>query len=710
MAKYFSILTNLGAGKLANAAALGTKLEMTHIAVGDGGGVSAPEPTPDPAMTDLLGEKRRAAINSLSIDPLNPNQIIVEQVIPETDGGFWIREIGLFDKAGTLIAYSNCAGSYKPQLQEGSGRALVIRMILIVSSTEAVSLKIDPSVVLATRKYVDSKVAEDKTYTDKKMSDHRDDERAHPDLKRMSRSCSVSFMFDDALVSVFDLVAPLFNSYGYKFGVAVPYQYLTGGNRLTTEQLIAINNSGNEVINHATSGDAMLSAESTSLQKVRGEIGTCWSALKSIGIETIGFQTPSSVMNDELIKCIPEFCQYAFTKASKKEKITKGTDVYNLWRFSLESESSSSISESLSELNASGCGAIVFYAHDIKQGSVVYDRLIFALNYCKENGINVLTPFQCISSSISPLGARGKTFTDKKIIDSGCDEYSVIGSQSTIEVSNDGRDLRLTLTPDSESLVVQKRINFSDDSIALDELYTLSMCIRKTQNSFRSCSIGLKMYSDKNLEGDLIYKVDEQAFEPSNYDIRYFVSACPRGKKIKSMLVYVRFNGVVGGGALIRDPVLRVGTSLEKTVEIVNERMSKKFVIPVAANTMSPTGSSWADFILSNSVIKNSLISLTDGKTITFNKSGVFNVDLSLVTSGGGSADGVTSACVQYVLGSYGAAGTRPFCGDKTLMVGGTGVTAFFSKGDTLRFRYLVSGGVLVNSEPSSRLLVNYIE
>lgn len=186
MAKYFAILTNLGAGKLANAAALGTDLEITHIAVGDGGGVSAPEPTPDPAMTALLGEKRRAAINSLSIDPLNPNQIIVEQVIPETDGGFWIREIGLFDKAGTLIAYSNCAGSYKPQLQEGSGRALVIRMILIVSSTEAVSLKIDPSVVLATRKYVDDKVIEVKAYTDKAMDAHLAAEHPHEQYAKVN--------------------------------------------------------------------------------------------------------------------------------------------------------------------------------------------------------------------------------------------------------------------------------------------------------------------------------------------------------------------------------------------------------------------------------------------------------------------------------------------------------------------------------------------
>lgn len=167
MARYFALITNLGAAKLANAAALGTSLEITHMAVGDGGGVNAPEPTPDPAMKELLGEKRRAAINSLSIDPKNPNQIIVEQVIPETDGGFWIREIGVFDEDGTLIAYSNCAGSYKPKMQEGSGKALVVRMLLIVTSTTAVTLKIDPSVVLATRQYVDEQLIEVKQIIDK---------------------------------------------------------------------------------------------------------------------------------------------------------------------------------------------------------------------------------------------------------------------------------------------------------------------------------------------------------------------------------------------------------------------------------------------------------------------------------------------------------------------------------------------------------------
>ncbi|MEQ1974493.1 phage tail protein [Xenorhabdus sp. SGI240] len=153
--KYFALLTQLGADKLANAAALGTKIEITHMAVGDGGGSL---PTPDTKQTKLINEKRRAAINTLSIDPKNTNQIVAEQVIPENEGGWWIREIGLFDKDGILIAVGNCAETYKPQLQEGSGRTQTIRMILIVSSADSVTLKVDPSVILATREYVDDSI------------------------------------------------------------------------------------------------------------------------------------------------------------------------------------------------------------------------------------------------------------------------------------------------------------------------------------------------------------------------------------------------------------------------------------------------------------------------------------------------------------------------------------------------------------------------
>lgn len=176
-AKYFAILTNQGAARLANAAALGTKLNLTQMAVGDANGVL---PTPDPAQTKLINQKRIAPLNLLTVDPANTSQIIAEQIIPENEGGFWIREIGLYDDDGILIAVANCPETYKPELQEGSGRTQTIRMILIVSSTSAITLKIDPSVVLATRQYVDDKVIEVKSYADGLMRAH-EQSRNHPD-------------------------------------------------------------------------------------------------------------------------------------------------------------------------------------------------------------------------------------------------------------------------------------------------------------------------------------------------------------------------------------------------------------------------------------------------------------------------------------------------------------------------------------------------
>ncbi|MBS9420366.1 phage tail protein [Escherichia coli] len=167
--KYYAILTNQGAARLANATMLGSKLNLTQMAVGDANGVL---PTPDPAQTKLINQKRIAPLNLLSIDPNNQSQIIAEQIIPENEGGFWIREIGLYDDEGVLIAVANCPETYKPQLQEGSGRTQTIRMILVVTNTEAITLKIDPSVVLATRKYVDDKVLELKLYVDDQMRNH----------------------------------------------------------------------------------------------------------------------------------------------------------------------------------------------------------------------------------------------------------------------------------------------------------------------------------------------------------------------------------------------------------------------------------------------------------------------------------------------------------------------------------------------------------
>lgn len=172
MSNFGAILTNAGAAKLANAIALGIPLKLTQMAVADGNGQPV---APDPAMTAIPGEKRRAPINTLFADPLAASQLVAEQIIPEDVGGWWIRCVGLYDDSNTLIAIANVPDTYKPLLTSGAGRTQIIRMVLIVSDTSAVELKIDPTVVLASRKYVDDV-----------MKAHKES-RDHPDASETAK-------------------------------------------------------------------------------------------------------------------------------------------------------------------------------------------------------------------------------------------------------------------------------------------------------------------------------------------------------------------------------------------------------------------------------------------------------------------------------------------------------------------------------------------
>ncbi|EMX8465252.1 phage tail protein [Serratia marcescens] len=163
MSKYKAIITTAGAAKIAAASAGGTQLKIVRMAVGDGNGTL---PTPNPAQTKLVNEKYRAALNGLTIDKALKNHILAEMIIPANVGGFWLREMGLYDEAGTLIAVSNMAESYKPKLEEGSGRTQTLRMILIVSSTEAIQVIAGGDTVLATKDFVaDAIAAHEKTRT-----------------------------------------------------------------------------------------------------------------------------------------------------------------------------------------------------------------------------------------------------------------------------------------------------------------------------------------------------------------------------------------------------------------------------------------------------------------------------------------------------------------------------------------------------------------
>ncbi|EFH7122798.1 phage tail protein [Escherichia coli] len=156
--KFKTVITTAGAAKLAAATVPGgKKVNLSAMAVGDGNGKL---PVPDTGQTKLVHEVWRHALNKVSVDNKNKNYIVAELVVPPEVGGFWMRELGLYDDAGTLIAVANMAESYKPELAEGSGRAQTCRMVIIVSNVASVELSIDASTVMATQDYVDDKIAE----------------------------------------------------------------------------------------------------------------------------------------------------------------------------------------------------------------------------------------------------------------------------------------------------------------------------------------------------------------------------------------------------------------------------------------------------------------------------------------------------------------------------------------------------------------------
>ncbi|CAI8971329.1 phage tail protein [Pseudomonas sp. IT-P395] len=161
------MLTTLGAAKKTNCDALGIPWEPRYMLIGDANGT---DPVPSPAQTKLINQRYRAQLNQLRVSPTDDNVLIAELVLPPDVGGWWIRELALEDKDGVFSAVANVAPSYKPLLAQGSGRNQVVRMHIITSGTSNIQLKIDPSVVLATREYVDTKILEELYKLDNKQS------------------------------------------------------------------------------------------------------------------------------------------------------------------------------------------------------------------------------------------------------------------------------------------------------------------------------------------------------------------------------------------------------------------------------------------------------------------------------------------------------------------------------------------------------------
>lgn len=150
--QFYTVLTSIGKAKIANASALGNKVNLTHFALGDGGGKYY---NPTESQTELKSEVWRGQIGQIAVDEKNPNWIVIETIIPANQGGFMIREAGIFDDENNLLAVGKYPETYKPQVQDGSAKDLYIRMILEVANTSVVNLKVDPSIILATKKDIE---------------------------------------------------------------------------------------------------------------------------------------------------------------------------------------------------------------------------------------------------------------------------------------------------------------------------------------------------------------------------------------------------------------------------------------------------------------------------------------------------------------------------------------------------------------------------
>ncbi|MDK8017325.1 phage tail protein, partial [Escherichia coli] len=319
--KYYAILTNQGAARLANATMLGSKLNLTQMAVGDANGVL---PTPNPAQTKLINQKRIAPLNLLSVDPNNQSQIIAEQIIPEDEGGFWIREIGLYDDKGVLIAVANCPETYKPQLQEGSGRTQTIRMILVVTNTKAITLKIDPSVVLATRKYVDDKISK------------HEQSRRHPDaslttkgfvqLSSATNSTSETLAATPkAVKAAYDLAAgkaPVSHTHPWSQITGVPAASLTAKG---TVQLSSATNSTSETL--AATPKAVKAAYDLAAGKAPVSHTHPWSQITGVPAASLtakGTVQLSSAINStsETLAATPKAVKAAYDLAAGKAPVS----------------------------------------------------------------------------------------------------------------------------------------------------------------------------------------------------------------------------------------------------------------------------------------------------------------------------------------------------------------------------------------------------
>mgnify|MGYP000993782812 CR=1 FL=1 len=414
--KFKTVITTAGAAKLAAATAPGgRKVNITTMAVGDGGGKL---PVPDAGQTGLIHEVWRHALNKISQDKRNSNYIIAELVIPPEVGGFWMRELGLYDDAGTLIAVANMAESYKPALAEGSGRSQTCRMVIIVSSVASVELTIDTTTVMATQDYVDDKIAE------------HEQSRRHPDASLTAKGFT---QLSSATNSTSETLAAT--------PKAVKAAYDLANGKYTAQDATTARK-GLVQLSSATNSDSETLAATPKAVKVAYDLANGKYTAQDATTARKGLVQLSSATNSdsETLAATPKAVKYAYDNAEKRlQKDQNGADIPDKRLFLRNIGATNSTTMSFS----GGTGWFRLATVTMPQASsVVYISLIGGAGY------NVNSPMQAGISELvlragngNPKGLTGALwrrtsvgFTNFAWVNTSGDTYDVyveIGNYAT---------------------------------------------------------------------------------------------------------------------------------------------------------------------------------------------------------------------------------------------------------------------------------------
>lgn len=503
---------------------------------------------------------------------------------------------------------------------------------------------------------------------------------------------AVSFIFDDGYDSVRTVLAPLFASYGAKFGAAIPVSYVGSPGRLTYQTLAEFSRTGNEILNHATSGDVM-STPDKGYGGVKAELGTCWDTLNRLGIPNTGFVTPSSVLHENYNDVILEYCDYAFTKAALNTPILPGTNPHALHRFNLSGNSEANCVAAIDAL-VDVRGAIVFYAHDIADGGTDYLKIEAILARCAEVGIPVLSPRKCIEAAVSPLGDTVRRFLCSDIIDNTIADYNVPAGYGYTTDAN--KDITITV-PAAESFLFQRVINIPTRKDLVD-LLTFSASVRDMNNILSNSSVAIKLYSGVNGTGTLLYSTTEQSTPPNNGYVRYYAEAAQAGAL--SALVYIRCTATAAGTFLIRAPIFQFGTTIGQ----------HKYVDPVTTRYTLAVPDQTIDAITSylpvtlTTIASNGLFKV-ENNAFVFMRDATVSINVSLVASGTNVAAGwMGGSCGLKIEGAISC--ISPVGGGANHVAGGTNVTLKVARGNSVSVVCLASGVPFNIGSTNSRYIV----